>query len=152
MIKRNSFGFKHIKVPTSNFSSWSTSSRRTVFTRRHRKVSDIPSRTSTTTIFQKRTKRMGSSRWHFLLRNMYNFFWLAPLVPLYGCRGFSFIILIISQTVGLLGRVIGLSQGRYLNTGQHKHRKTHTHTKQPCPEWDSNLRSRPPSERRQCMP
>jgi hypothetical protein len=27
-----------------------------------------------------------------------------------------------SQTVGLLGRVISSSQGRYLNTGQHKHR------------------------------
>jgi hypothetical protein len=33
-----------------------------------------------------------------------------------------------------------------------KHRKTHTHIKQPCPEWDSNPRSRPPSERRQYMP
>jgi hypothetical protein len=40
----------------------------------------------------------------------------------------------------------------YLNTGQHKHRKTHTHIKHPCPEWESNLRSRPPSERRQYMP
>jgi hypothetical protein len=28
-----------------------------------------------------------------------------------------------SQAVGLLGRVISPSQGRYLNTGQHKHRK-----------------------------
>jgi hypothetical protein len=27
-----------------------------------------------------------------------------------------------SQTTGLLGRVISPSQGRYLNTGQHKHR------------------------------
>jgi hypothetical protein len=27
-----------------------------------------------------------------------------------------------SQTVGFLGRVISPSQGRYLNTGQHKHR------------------------------
>jgi hypothetical protein len=44
----------------------------------------------------------------------------------------------------------------------HKHRKTrartrthtHTHTniKHTCPEWDSNPRSRLPSERRQCMP
>jgi hypothetical protein len=33
-----------------------------------------------------------------------------------------------SQTVGLLGWVISSSQGLYLNTGQHKHRKTHTHT------------------------
>jgi hypothetical protein len=28
---------------------------------------------------------------------------------------------IYTQSVGLLGRVIGPSQGRYLNTGQHKH-------------------------------
>jgi hypothetical protein len=44
----------------------------------------------------------------------------------------------------------------------YKHRKTrarslartHTHksTKHPCPEWDSNPRSRHPNERRQCMP
>jgi hypothetical protein len=57
-----------------------------------------------------------------------------------------------SQTVGLLGRVISSSQGLYLNTGQHKHRKTRTHIKNPCLEWDSNPRSRPQSERRQCMP
>jgi hypothetical protein len=40
-----------------------------------------------------------------------------------------------SQTVGLLGRVINLSQGRYLNIGQHKHRiNAYTHTKHLCPE------------------
>jgi hypothetical protein len=33
---------------------------------------------------------------------------------------FSFMIIL--QTVGLLRRVISLSQGLYLNTGQHKHR------------------------------
>jgi hypothetical protein len=36
-----------------------------------------------------------------------------------------------SQTIELLGRVISPSQGRYLNTGQHKHRinaYTHAHT------------------------
>jgi hypothetical protein len=33
-----------------------------------------------------------------------------------------------SQTVGLLGRVINPSQGRYLNTGQHKHKiNAYTH-------------------------
>jgi hypothetical protein len=31
-------------------------------------------------------------------------------------------MIIFSQTVGLTGRVISSSQGRYLNTGQHKHR------------------------------
>jgi hypothetical protein len=34
-----------------------------------------------------------------------------------------------SQTEGLLGRMIGPSQGRYLNTGQLKHKLIHTHTK-----------------------
>jgi hypothetical protein len=57
-----------------------------------------------------------------------------------------------SQTVGLLGRVINSSQCLYLNTGQRKHRKTHTDIKHPCPEQDSNPRSQPPSERRQYMP
>jgi hypothetical protein len=80
------------------------------------------------------------------------FFSSVPLIPLYRCRGFLSFFLIISQTVGLLRRGIGPSQGRYLHTGQHKHRKTHTHTKHPCPEWYSNPRSRLPSERRLCMP
>jgi hypothetical protein len=40
----------------------------------------------------------------------------------------SFFILIILQTVGLLGRVISSSQGLGLNTRQHKHRiKAYTH-------------------------
>jgi hypothetical protein len=54
------------------------------------------------------------------------------------------------STVGLLGRVTGPSQGRYLNTGQHKHKKTHTHTKHPCPGWDSNPRSRLPNKDSAC--
>jgi hypothetical protein len=66
------------------------------------------------------------------------------LLPGYTARGpwplFSF--LIYSQSVGL-------SQGLYLNTGQHKHRKTHT--KHTCPKRDSRPRSRRPSERRQVM-
>jgi hypothetical protein len=49
--------------------------------------------------------------------------------------------------------MISPSQGLYLNTGQHKHRKTHTYTKHPCPEWDSNPRSRrPASEASSCLP
>jgi hypothetical protein len=31
-------------------------------------------------------------------------------------------VIILSQSVGLLGRVISPSQGRYLHTGKHKHR------------------------------
>jgi hypothetical protein len=59
---------------------------------------------------------------------------------------------ICTQSAGLLGRVMDPSQGHYLNTEQHKHRKTHTHTKHPCPKWNSNPRSQRPSERRQFMP
>jgi hypothetical protein len=33
-----------------------------------------------------------------------------------------------SQTVELFGRMISSPQGLYLNTGQHKHKKTDTHT------------------------
>jgi hypothetical protein len=35
---------------------------------------------------------------------------------------FSSVIIFFIQTVGLLGRVISPSQGRYLHAGQHKHR------------------------------
>jgi hypothetical protein len=64
---------------------------------------------------------------------------------------FHFSFLILRQSVWLLGRGISPSQGLYLNTGQHKHRKTHTHIKHPCPKWDSNPRSQRPRERRQFM-
>jgi hypothetical protein len=66
-------------------------------------------------------------------------------------RYFGFLIYL--RAVGLLGRVISSSQGLYLNTRQHKHRKTHIHTiKHPCPRWDSNPQSRPPRDRRLFMP
>jgi hypothetical protein len=43
--------------------------------------------------------------------------------------------LIYTQSVGLLGREISPSQGRYLHAEQHKHRiNAHRH---PCLEWDS---------------
>jgi hypothetical protein len=66
---------------------------------------------------------------------------------------FSFVIFFI-QSVGLLGRVISPSEGRYLHTGQHKHRiNAHTdihalsgiHTHDPsvlASEDSSRLRSR----------
>jgi hypothetical protein len=62
---------------------------------------------------------------------------------------FSFVIF-FTQTVGLLVRGISPSQGRYLQTGQHKQRRNeHRHL---CLEWDSNARSQRSSERRQFMP
>jgi hypothetical protein len=54
---------------------------------------------------------------------------------------FHFDFLDLRQSVGLLGRVISSS-----------HTHTYTNTKYPCPGWDSNPRSRLPSERRQSMP
>jgi hypothetical protein len=63
---------------------------------------------------------------------------------------FHFDFLDFRQSVGLLGRVISSSQGLYLYTNRKTH--TRTHTKHPCPEWDSNPRSRLPCERRQYMP
>jgi hypothetical protein len=54
--------------------------------------------------------------------------------------------MIILQSVGLLGRVIRSSQGRYLNTGHHRHRiNTYTHqTSVPCVGFEPMI---PASER-----
>jgi hypothetical protein len=75
-----------------------------------------------------------------LLWNYLIYFTLSvPLIPL-RCRG-CFFILIILQTVGLLGRVISPSQGLYPNTGQHKHRiNTHTYqTFMPCVGFEPTI-------------
>jgi hypothetical protein len=47
--------------------------------------------------------------------------------PLLGPGFFFSFVMFFTQSVGLLGRVISPSQGRYLHTGQHKHR-IHVHT------------------------
>jgi hypothetical protein len=51
-----------------------------------------------------------------------------------------------SQTVGLLGRVISPSQGRYLHTGQHKHR-INAYTHQTSMPWLGFEPTIPASER-----
>jgi hypothetical protein len=54
-----------------------------------------------------------------------------------------------TQSIGLLGRGISPSQGRYLHTEQHKHRiNAHRHA---CLKWDSNPRSQCSSGRRRFM-
>jgi hypothetical protein len=53
--------------------------------------------------------------------------------------GHFFSSLIYTQSVGHFGRGIGLSQGRYLHAGQHKHRMN-AH-RRPCVQWDLNPRS-----------
>jgi hypothetical protein len=60
-------------------------------------------------------------------------------------------LLDLGQSIGLLGRVISSSQGLYLYTNTEK-RTYNTNTKHPCPEWNSNPRSRRPRERRKFMP
>jgi hypothetical protein len=70
--------------------------------------------------------------------------WYHSVSSFYGSTGvvglgrfFSF--LIHTQLLGLLGRGISPSQGRYQHTQQRKHRiNAHIH---PCLEWDSNPRS-----------
>jgi hypothetical protein len=54
----------------------------------------------------------------------YSFRFIHQLLysPLLGPGLFFSSVIFSTQTVGLLGRVINPSQGRYLHTGQHKHR------------------------------
>jgi hypothetical protein len=66
---------------------------------------------------------------------------LAPLLGSslpYWSTGLITQFLDLSQAVGLPGRIIISSQGLYVNTEQHKHRKIRTHVKHPCPRRDSN--------------
>jgi hypothetical protein len=64
--------------------------------------------------------------------------------------GRFFSLLMYTQSVGLLGRGISPSQGRYLYRRQHKHRiNSHRHL---CLKWDWNPRSQCSSGRRWFMP
>jgi hypothetical protein len=74
------------------------------------------------------------------------------LAPILEHRADYSVSLIFSEAVDLLRRVISPSEGLYLNTGQHKHRKTRTHITHPCPRRESNPPSRPPRDRRLFMP
>jgi hypothetical protein len=62
------------------------------------------------------------------IQNINTFLYISiPLMPYSNGVEVVIFLWIYTQSVGFLGRVIGLSQGHYLNTGQHKHRKTRTH-------------------------
>jgi hypothetical protein len=63
----------------------------------------------------------------FLFSSSFPLTW--ELAPIMEHRADYSVSLIFSQAVGFLGRVISSSQGLYLNTGEHKHRKTRTHIK-----------------------
>jgi hypothetical protein len=56
----------------------------------------------------------------YLFIHSFIYQWLYSL--LLGSGLFFSFVIISTQSVGLLGRVISLSQGHYLQTGQHKHR------------------------------
>jgi hypothetical protein len=66
---------------------------------------------------------LSDEQWRFWrLSFLFIYLMSIPLIP-YPCGVEVFFFLwIYTQTVGLLGRVIGRSQDLYLNTGQHKHR------------------------------
>jgi hypothetical protein len=96
----------------------------------------------------KKTRNILFSSWVIYRSNHYLSIYGSTVLLLDLDRFFSF--LIYTQSVGLLGRGISQSQGRYLITEQHKHRmNAHRH---PCLEWDTNPRTQCSSERRQLMP
>jgi hypothetical protein len=81
---------------------------------------------------------------HWEAASRFFFHWLySPLGP-WPLIFFSFTVIL--QTVGLLGRVISLPQGLYLNTAQHKHRiNTYIYqTSMPCVGFEPTI---PTSER-----
>jgi hypothetical protein len=80
------------------------------------------------------------------LWNTGRFFFSMPLPAHSGPRPLIQFRNHFSQTVGLLGRVISSSQGRYLNTGQHKHR-INTYTYQTSMPWVGFEPTIPASER-----
>jgi hypothetical protein len=93
-----------------------------------------------------RTFRLQCLKSPITYPSIYGIYGSTALVDL--GRFFSFFI--YTELVELLGREISPSQGRYLHTGQHKHRiNAHRH---PCLEWDSNPRSQCSSGRRRFMP
>jgi hypothetical protein len=72
------------------------------------------------------------------------------LQPFFGPWLLFQILDLFTQTVGLLGRGISLSQGRYIHTGKHKNSiNAHRH---PCLDCDSNPRSQCLSGRKQFIP
>jgi hypothetical protein len=81
----------------------------------------------------------------WLVRRLeYIFFFIRSSYTLIQVSRFSFILLIISQT-DRTPWTSGWPVARPLpkhRTTQTQKKKTHTDTKHPCPEWDSNPRSR----------
>jgi hypothetical protein len=78
------------------------------------------------------------------------FFPLAPLLESslpYWSTGLITQFLDLSQAIGVLGRVISSSQGLYLNTGQHKHKKNaDTQTSMPRAGFEPAITASEPSK------
>jgi hypothetical protein len=73
---------------------------------------------------------------------------LSIYLSIYGSTSFCWAL--VAFSVGLLGWGISSLQGRYLHTGQHKHRiNAYRHL---CLKWDLNQRSQCLSGRRQFIP
>jgi hypothetical protein len=86
------------------------------------------------------------------ITSFFFFFLVAPtlgsLLPLLEHRAEFPQFLDQGQSVGLLGRLARRKASTCTQT--QKNAYTYTNTKHPCPEWDSNPRSRLPNKRRQC--
>jgi hypothetical protein len=79
----------------------------------------------------------------------FNFIHRRLYSPLLGPDFFFSVIIFFTQTVGLLGRVISPSQGRYLHTGQHKQNaNTDIHALSGIRTYDPNVRA---SEDSSCL-
>jgi hypothetical protein len=106
-----------------------------------------------TNVHRKLFLRMRTSTLYYLILNIMDTDFFSMALPAHsGPRPLIQFRNHFSQSVGLLGRVISSSQGRYLHTGKHRQNKRiHIHTKHPCLKCDSNPRSQSSSERRQFM-
>jgi hypothetical protein len=75
---------------------------------------------------------LGPQRIEFIHSSIHSFICQCLYDSLFSSGLFFSYVIFFKQTVGFLGRGISPSQGRYLHTGQHKHRiDAHRH---PCLE------------------
>jgi hypothetical protein len=100
-----------------------------------------------------RRKNMPQNRnkiyaWEIIVNKLINLFIQWFYSTLLGPGQFFSFVILFTNTVGLPGRVISPSQGRYLHTTRTQNKRTHRHS---FLEWDSNPLSQRSSERRQFL-
>jgi hypothetical protein len=92
------------------------------------------------TMLEKNCRRRHFGDFFLINAFFYPFLWYRTR----SVSSFSFFLWVYTQLVGFIGRVIGPSQGLYLNTGQHQHRiNTHTpniHTQNGIRTHDHSVR------------